>query len=518
MICKNCGSQYDDGAECQSCESGAGQLDVPADVPADVPQQQHEVLAAFVPQKKPSLFITSSNYRLIALISVAACVIGHLLLQYPKIPYLKANYPAVLEGGGSIGAVLMNLTSGFAGPLFILMAASAALGLVLVLRKNLSSHKILFGLLAVSQILFVLLNLYMLIEFLSANGSVTNQQLKQAVTDGNFIVSISVNLLLSAGSAAVAVLGFLKNKGTHMSYQRRRSLSYWVMLIPFLAGFFIVFLGIYGNSLQYSFQEIRMNHDVGGGVEQTGVGFDNYVRILTIDPDYRINLGASVSEMTLFTLFITIFSLFIAVILNRKMRGRAFFRAMFFIPVILATGFVAQADTYSTFFDSVQAGMDEANTSGAASMFTTWDLRQLMRQMQFSPVMGDYVLTAVNSIVDIINRSGVQILIFLAGMQSISPAIYESANIDGATGWESFWLITFPMISPLILVNVVYTIIDSLTMPTNRIMEQIDITRKMDGFMGVASAMAWFYFVVVLFCLAIITGILSGYVYYQQKD
>jgi ABC-type sugar transport system permease subunit len=301
-----------------------------------------------------------------------------------------------------------------------------------------------------------------------------------------------------------------------MTYRRRREMSYWIMLIPFLAGFFIVFLGIYANSLIYSFQRINMLPD--GGFEQIGNGVANYRYILTEDPEYRTNLMASVSEMSLFTLFITIFSLFIAVILNRKMKGRAFFRAMFFIPVILATGFVAKADMFSMFMESVQSGMEETTNSGATSMFSAWDLRRVLRQIRFSPMMADYVLIAVNSIVDIINRSGVQILIFLAGMQSISPAIYESANIDGATGWESFWLITFPMISPLILVNVVYTIIDSLTRPTNSIMLQIEDFRARAGGMGMASAMAWFYFLVVLVCLAVITGIISGYVYYQQKD
>jgi ABC-type sugar transport system permease subunit len=138
--------------------------------------------------------------------------------------------------------------------------------------------------------------------------------------------------------------------------------------------------------------------------------------------------------------------------------------------------------------------------------------------MQFAPMMGDYVLVAVNSIVDIINRSGVQILIFLAGIQSVSPAIYESADIDGASGWEKFWLITLPMISPLILVNVFYTIIDSLTRPTNLIMLQIEDYRVRAGGMGVASAMAWFYFIVVLLILGVAALILKAFVYYQQKD
>lgn len=109
-------------------------------------------------------------------------------------------------------------------------------------------------------------------------------------------------------------------------------------------------------------------------------------------------------------------------------------------------------------------------------------------------------------------------VIFLAGIQSISPAIYESASIDGATAWESFWLITFPMISPLIIVNVVYTVIDSFTSSNNIIMRQIQEQTYQSNGMGLASSMAWFYFLVLSVCLIIITLIIRGYVYYQQRD
>jgi ABC-type sugar transport system permease subunit len=306
-------------------------------------------------------------------------------------------------------------------------------------------------------------------------------------------------------------------KRSFMSYQRRRRAAYWVMLIPFLTGFFLVYLGVYASSFIYSFQTINILPE--GGFAQIWNGFANYRMILTEEPNFRNNLSLAVGEMLAFTLFIIIFSLFIAVVLNRKMRGRAFFRAMFFIPVILATGFVARAEMYSLVMQSMQAGMETSTAgSGSTSMFTQMDIWRLMYSMRFSPVMADYVLIAVNAIVDIINRSGVQILIFLAGIQSVSPAIYESADIDGASGWEKFWLITLPMISPLILVNVFYTIIDSLTRPNNLIMLQIEDYRIRAGGMGTASAMAWFYFLAVLLILAAAAAILRIFVYYQQRD
>lgn len=109
-------------------------------------------------------------------------------------------------------------------------------------------------------------------------------------------------------------------------------------------------------------------------------------------------------------------------------------------------------------------------------------------------------------------------LIFLAGLQSISPAIYEACKIDGATGWETFWKITFPMISPMILVNAVYTIIDSFTTESNTVMSYISgIAGKENGEV-ISTAMAWVYFLIVVLILAAVAGIMSMFVFYQRKD
>jgi ABC-type sugar transport system permease subunit len=313
-----------------------------------------------------------------------------------------------------------------------------------------------------------------------------------------------------------------KEKRNFWTYRRKRQLSYWIMLTPFLIGFAVVYLNVYVNSLRFSFERIDLLTE--GGFSRVSNGFQNFRYILVEDPNYRNYLSTSISEMILFTVFIVLFSLFIAVLLNRKMPGRGFFRAMFFIPVILATGFVARADMASMVMRSMQAGMESSTTaSGSVSMFSEWDVMDILWSLGlYAAPLSGYAAMAANRIVEIINQSGVQILIFLAGLQSISPQIYESADIDGATGWESFWLITFPMISPLILVNIIYTIIDSLTRPTNLIMQLIDLERGRQGGassgMGVASAMAWFYFLVIVGILAAATAITSLYVYYQQKD
>ena len=133
----------------------------------------------------------------------------------------------------------------------------------------------------------------------------------------------------------------------------------------------------------------------------------------------------------------------------------------------------------------------------------------------------EYVAQAINNIYDIANRSGVQMLIFLSGLQSISPAIYESVQIDGASAWETFWKITFPMISPMILVNAIYTIIDSFTAGSNVVMRYIDQYKAESSEINgeiIASAMAWVYFLIVLAIVGIFAAIFSAFVFYQKKD
>ena len=145
--------------------------------------------------------------------------------------------------------------------------------------------------------------------------------------------------------------------------------------------------------------------------------------------------------------------------------------------------------------------------------------------MKVGTELVEIVTDMVNNIFDIVNRSGVQMLIFLAALQSISPAIYESCKIDGATSWETFWKITLPMISPMILVNGIYTIIDSFTTESNPVMVYVQSVYS-DGTganygnraSSISTAMAWIYFLIVGLIVALIAAIMSGFVFYQRKN
>ena len=214
---------------------------------------------------------------------------------------------------------------------------------------------------------------------------------------------------------------------------------------------------------------------------------------------------------------ILIFSLFMAVLLNQKMAGRAVFRAIFFVPVILATGLMEPLlnQAYQNTEDrGVNDGTGKTEDDSISMM-----IDNLLSNIAVGKELVEYVKEVVANIYSIVNRSGVQMLIFLAGLQSISPAIYESVQIDGASAWETFWKITFPMISPMILVNGVYTIIDSFTTNSNVVMSFIKSFESSASNGGaIASAMAWMYFLIVVVIIAIVVAIMSAFVFYQRRD
>ena len=302
------------------------------------------------------------------------------------------------------------------------------------------------------------------------------------------------------------------------SLDKRKARAGWFFVAPFLIGFVLLYLPIVIESIIYSFQRIHTIQ--GGGFYTEWVGWANYQEALFVDPDFVSTLLKGLQSMAFDIPMIILFSLFMAVLLNQKMVGRAVFRAIFFIPVILATGLmegIEASNILSEYMESAEGISDGSGQSSAADIVSAIDIQRLFANMKVGQELVDYVTVAINNIYDIVNRSGVQLLIFLAGLQSISPAIYESCQIDGATSWETFWKITFPMISPMILVNAVYTIIDSFTTQSNQVMVFISgVYEQADGNV-ISAAMSWIYFLIIIVITAIIAAVVSGYTFYQRK-
>ncbi len=309
-----------------------------------------------------------------------------------------------------------------------------------------------------------------------------------------------------------------KRRRKAASLDRKKARAGWFFVLPFVLGFLIVYLPIVFDSLKLTF--FKMTFLQGGGYTLTPVGFDNYGEALFVNAGYVQTLITGLKDLAFDIPAIIIFSLFMAILLNQKMAGRGIFRAIFFIPVILSTGLMEGIEAQNILGDSMDSAEgieDGSGTSTSAQIVSAMDIQILFANMKVGTELVEYVVSMINDIYDIVNRSGVQMLIFLAGLQSISPAIYESCSIDGATAWETFWKITLPMISPMILVNAVYTIIDSFTTDSNVVMTFISNERSLvDG--SVTSAMSWMYFLIVILILAAVSAILSAFVFYQRKD
>lgn len=306
------------------------------------------------------------------------------------------------------------------------------------------------------------------------------------------------------------------------SLEKARSKAGWFFIMPFLATFIAVYIPIIIDSIKYSFNRIEMLK--GGGYTLNFVGWQNYSEALFVNPNFVKVLTSGIQQLLFDIPAIVIFSLFIAVVLNQKMPGRALFRAIFFIPVIISTGIVESIDSSNAMLDymgstsTIDTGTGTQNQ--AAEIISAMDIQKLFANMKVGTELVEYVVTMVNNIYSIVNRSGVQMLIFLAGLQSISPAIYESAYMEGASSWETFWKITFPMISPMILVNAIYTVIDSFTSESNQVMTFINSVYNGGEPNGdvISSAMSWMYFLLVILIIAVVSLVLSAYVFYQRRD
>lgn len=293
-----------------------------------------------------------------------------------------------------------------------------------------------------------------------------------------------------------------------MGYQKRKAMYGYGFIAIWMVGTLIFFLIPVVQSFLYSFQDITPDT---GGMIGNWVGLDNYNYALNEDPNYREYLVDVLIETLWKTPLILVFSLFVAVILNQKFHGRTFCRAVFFLPVIIATGPV---------YSIINGNMESSGNSDAdqfSTMFSTDLLGELMEFLGIygiSDTLQSSIETVADNIFSIVWDSGIQILIFLAALQNVPVSAKEAAQIEGATGWEFFWKITLPYVSPMILACFIFTVIDSFTDPDNVVMGRI-LDLQSDWQYGPASAMAWIYFAIVLAAVGLITAILNKFIYYE---
>ncbi|MBR0483659.1 MAG: sugar ABC transporter permease [Oscillospiraceae bacterium] len=299
-----------------------------------------------------------------------------------------------------------------------------------------------------------------------------------------------------------------EKKQIKMPYEKRKALYGYGFIGLWMIGTLIWFLYPLANSLMYSFMDVRPEK---GGMQGKWVGLDNYIYVFTGDANYSKYLVNVLVETLWKTPLIIIFSLFIAVILNQKFKGRTFARAVFFLPVIIATGPVY----------SIINGNISSSGASSAGQFSTMFSTDLMGELfQFIGLYGineniqKMVEAVSNNIFGIVWNAGIQILIFLAALQNIPVSAKEAAQMEGATAWEYFWKITLPYVSPMILACLIFTVIDSFTSPDNAVMGRV-LDMQKDWQYGYAAAMAWVYFIIVLAAVGLITVILNHFIYYE---
>lgn len=307
-------------------------------------------------------------------------------------------------------------------------------------------------------------------------------------------------------------------KRLYLSYEKKKGLYGYGFIALWFVGALMFFIIPLIQSFYYSFHNVtpETGYLAITSLVDNSIGKENlllnYKNTFMTDPKFRQYLVESLKDMALNLPVIVVFSLFVAIIINQKFRGRTFARAVFFLPVIIATGPV---------YAIITGDLETSGNSDAAQFSTMFEADMVDQLLEFIGIYGfsdtfTEMLTEITSdILNLVWKCGIQIIVFLSALQGIPASAKEAAAIEGATSWEFFWKITLPYISPMILVNIVYTVIDAFTDPTNQVMERL-LDVQSEWRYGLSAAMAWSYFGIILIALGIIFAIMNKLVWYDD--
>ena len=240
------------------------------------------------------------------------------------------------------------------------------------------------------------------------------------------------------------------------------------------------------QSIIFSFSNIEI---ADGSVEVNLIGLDNYKQILFADANYENWLTGSVTSYLYSLPLIILLSMSLALILNQKFRGRLFFRALYFLPVIISTGAVINLIFKTSGNDMSDIGVSDAYSS---NMISVDDIVQLLG---IQGEVAKYITSTISKIFDLVWSCGIQIVLFLAGLQSVPSSFFEASRVEGATKWEEFWFITFPMLSRVTLLVTVFTMVELITSERTTLIKNV-YSMMRTGNYDETSAMMWFYFLI----------------------
>ena len=297
----------------------------------------------------------------------------------------------------------------------------------------------------------------------------------------------------------------MKNK--RLSLEAKRVKVGYLFPLPFIIGAAVAIVYPIIVSVIYSFADITAN---ASGYNIKFVGLGNYNNIFNIDPTFKRILLNTLKSTALNVPVVIIFSFFLASVLNTEFKGRGMARTVLFLPMILNSNLVKSILSGDAVMGSVteKSSADTAQISGAFEGF--------LSKLDIGTGVTDLLVSSVDNITNILAMSVIPIIIMLAGLQSVSKSVYEASYVEGATKWEVFWKISLPIVSPMILVSVIYCIIDSFTSVDNAVIEKVKAVSFTDLEFGLGSAMAWSYLLIVLAIVALVYLAVNRFVSYSD--
>jgi ABC-type sugar transport system permease subunit len=285
----------------------------------------------------------------------------------------------------------------------------------------------------------------------------------------------------------------------YLTLRTRQALTGYLFIAFWLAGFALFLLVPLFRTLAWSLTDASLQNV---NENPAFVGAENYVEAFTIDIEFLPYLLETFRNLVVDVPFILVFSLTVALLAMQEVPGIGLFRAVFFLPVVIGSAAVVDR-----MFDMTGGQLVLFRGQGAQQFLQIYLGNRLPAFMQF-----------LNRSIFVLWRSGVQILIFVAGLKGIDPALYEAAEVDGASAWGRFWKITLPMLSPVILVNIIYTIIDSFTDYFNRVLWYIRlVTFETDLRIGYPSALGNIYFVLIFLLVILVFVLVSRLTFYRGE-
>lgn len=280
----------------------------------------------------------------------------------------------------------------------------------------------------------------------------------------------------------------------------------YVFLLPWIIGVLAFFLIPLFNTVRYVFNKVTIGEN---GLEYLYTGLENFNAIFVASPEAIKLIAESVGNMFMRVIMVMFFSLFMAIVLNQKFVGRAFSRMVLALPIIISSGVLLSVFKEDLFAQSV---IDQADFT----IFQGEVLRQTMLSVGLTEEIVTKITSYISQIIDMIWYSGVQLLLFLAALQSIPKQLYEVCDVEGSSPWQTFWLVTFPLITPFLMLNALYTVIDYFTDYSNPVMTQV--SRYFENLnYSYSATLALIYFLIVGIIIGVIGLLMSKRVFYIER-